>query len=739
MPRFKLTVIACACYYWVCGGSLAPAADYVQDFREPLNGDLFRLNGARAQQYSKRTPDGLLLAIPGERQGTGSVQVGVLLRPKVVGDFEATAYFEFPKLPKPDDENDVGLILWARTLNPKSKVSVGRFERQKAGGGFSVVHTLPDGNLSPRRYFPAAERAGGLRLIRTGKTVRFLAADGTGEFKELHSIDVGAADIDEIALVTDTAASKLPLDVLFKSLTVRTNRPADAEADVAKATPTQNAGAKPKPDDVMARTVSLVATAMPLREALASVARFAGVELQLDAAALKQAGLDVDQPVTATIRDEPLTDALVELIKPHKYVGVFRMLRGGKLVVTTLRAYQADVERRLPDWLRPHFNHGLVASLDDDGNVVSISAGEAMTDDLLGKLTTLPKLRELHVETTKSLTPAGLDHLARLSALEDLSVFSLKHDGKGLGDEIVRRIAGLKSIRHLRLSECGTTDAGVRILETMPQLTHLDVYQEGLLTDAAMASIAKLKRLTYLGLNTYVGTEYGWMRFSKDATRALAALTELEELHIVGQGVAPETLQFPRLRSLSLGGPTVDDACAARVAACGQLQSLSLVYTGITDDGLSRIGHLPELSRLNLDSLAVTDAGISHLTTLPIKHISLRASRLTDETLRHLSTIKTLARVDLNGSGQPGSNPGRCFTIAGVQQLKTLPKLRTLWLTNFAIGGGYVGLKELTQLRELVLTMSDIRNEELDALEAALPNSRISGGSSKRLRKSEGG
>src|SRR5262249_11500809 len=156
---------------------------------------------------------------------------------------------------------------------------------------------------------------------------------------------------------------------------------------------------------------------------------------------------------------------------------------------------------------------------------------------------------------------------------------------------------------------------------------------------------AKLKRLTHLSLNSYVGTEHGWMKFSKDATRLLAALGELEQLHLVGQDVAPEMLQFPRLQSLSLGGATVDDACAARIAACRQLHSLHLVYTSVTDDGLNKLSDLRGLSRLNLDSHVVTDAGIKHLKKLPLQHVSLRASRLTDETLRHLSEIKTLTRV----------------------------------------------------------------------------------------------
>jgi len=110
---------------------------------------------------------------------------------------------------------------------------------------------------------------------------------------------------------------------------------------------------------------------------------------------------------------------------------------------------------------------------------------------------------------------------------------------------------------------------------------------------------------------------------------------------------------------------------------------------------------------------------------------------LTDEALSHLAGIKSLTRIDLHGSGEPGVNLGRCFTITGVQQLKALPDLRTLWLTNVDAAGGFLGLKELTQLRVLTLMMTNIRDDELDALEAALPNTRIhaTGGGDSRPRR----
>jgi hypothetical protein len=84
-------------------------------------------------------------------------------------------------------------------------------------------------------------------------------------------------------------------------------------------------------------------------------------------------------------------------------------------------------------------------------------------------------------------------------------------------------------------------------------------------------------------------------------------------------------------------------------------------------------------------------AGINHLTRLPtLQHVSLRASQLTNEALRHLAAIKPLTRIDLHGTGEPGVNAGTCFTIAGVQRLKVLPNLRTLWLTNVDFAGGFL-------------------------------------------------
>ncbi len=502
-----------------------------------------------------------------------------------------------------------------------------------------------------------------------------------------------------------------------------------------RSVPPATASAKTGDEDILARHVSLMANAMPLKDALKLVAQAAQVELRLDAQALKEVDLDVDSPMTLTIKNAPLGEALNRLIPWHRHQGAFRKVQNGKLIITTLQADQQEIARRLPEWLQPVYQRGgLLAQLDGNDQVISITAGNVVNDELLAKIKTLPGLRELSIETTKELTPVGLVHLSEMASLRKLSLYSVAHDGTGLGDAAIKQIIGLKSLRELSVGECGTTDAGAQLLESLPHLTHLSLSQEGRLTNAALVSIGKLKQLKSLSLNSYVATQqYGQMRFTFTGLKSLAGLQELEHLHLVGHAALADALVFPKLKTLSLGGTEVDDACAARIAACRDLQELNLVFTGITNVGLRRIAELPDLVRLNLDSAVVTDSGVQHLKKLAkLQHASLRVAALTDESLKHLAEIKSLTRVDLYG--------GNGFTIGGVQQLNALPDLRTLWLTNFQSPGGFMGLKDLSQLHELSLLMTNLRDDELDQLEDALPNTVIhhaTGGGSVRVPRKQ--
>ncbi|MFO0880705.1 MAG: TIGR03067 domain-containing protein [Gemmataceae bacterium] len=516
------------------------------------------------------------------------------------------------------------------------------------------------------------------------------------------------------------------------------------------------------------RPVSLDASGrLPLRAALKKLAGDVGLGLEFDHDALKKTALDLDRTVTVKFENVPLARALGYLIDWNTHPDLLREVRGDKLVFTTLEAWQARIVSKLPDWLKPLYNKGLLATLDDGDEVATVTTGTIATDELLARLRTLPKLRELHLEATREVTPAGLAHLGKMPRLEKLSLYQITAGDNGLGDEAIRSVAGLVSLRELWIGECGTTDAGVKLLDKLPKLTTLTLRQEVHLTDAALGSIARLPQLKSLSLPSYVGLRRGWVRFSAEGARQARELVEdstpregwmrfsakgirqleklkhLEVLHLVGHDVPADALEFPHLKSLGLGYSSPDDpALANRGAGRGgigddvarkigdlrNLQELELSYSAIGDDGFKSIAGLPGLRRLNVRSTHITDMGIAHLRNHKgLEHISLRIAGLGDRTLQHLAHIETLTRLDLDGSGVPGGPPSRNVSIAGLQQLKNLPGLDTLWLSHFDIPvGGYVGLKELRHLRELTLLRTNITGAEREALIKALPRTRIS-------------
>ena len=486
------------------------------------------------------------------------------------------------------------------------------------------------------------------------------------------------------------------------------------------------------------RTVSLMAENLPLGDVLMKIATSADLGIELDTDALAQAGLSLDKRVSTKLEEVPLARAIGYLIDSNAHPTVLCEVRRGRLVFTTLAVWQASIAATLPEWMKPLYNKGLLATLDDEDQVATVTAGSLVTDDLLSKLASLPKLRELNLDSTKDITPAGLVHLGQMSRLEKLTLFQVNIDG-GLGDDILRSIAGHQTLRELAIIDCGITDAGVRLLEQFPQLTILTLSKEAQLTDGALQSISRLSHLKSLSLPSYVGTRLGRMRFSADGLRQLQTLKELETLHLAGHNVPADALAFPKLTSLGLGYTNSDDPRNGSTAGIGDdvamqigklrtLRELELISSAVSDDGLKFLADLPELRRLTLRGDKITNAGISHFRPHPrLEHLTLRASGVSDKSLGHLAQIVSLTRLDLDGSCTLGAFRGRQFSIVGLQQLQSLPRLEILWLSNIDIPtGGFDGLRELRHLRELTLVRTNISELEIEALAKSLPQSRIS-------------
>lgn len=204
------------------------------------------------------------------------------------------------------------------------------------------------------------------------------------------------------------------------------------------------------------------------------------------------------------------------------------------------------------------------------------------------------------------------------------------------------------------------------------------------MTDASLASIAKLKRLKTLELTSHVGTELGRMRFSEEAFESLSSLEELEHLHVCGHLIRPQMLTFPRLKWLDISGPLLEKSLTTRMAACQELEVLTLQFLKVADDALEPFAEHPGLTQLTLRSRDISDAGLSPLKDLPkLSEIRLETHGLTDKSFAQLAELKSLTNLNVSW------NKNR-FTQDGVKQLAKSPKLETLHLRVIPYSGGII-------------------------------------------------
>jgi len=130
---------------------------------------------------------------------------------------------------------------------------------------------------------------------------------------------------------------------------------------------------------------------------------------------------------------------------------------------------------------------------------------------------------------------------------------------------------------------------------------------------------------------------------------------------------------------------------------------------------------------LSFSGQYISDAGVAALRThRNLQHVELRASNLTDAALGYLAEIKTLTRLDLYGSGEPGVSVGEQFSSAGLGRLQDLPGLRTLCIHNLNLKGSWcAALEKFSQLESLHIDFGDIAVEELRQLRNSLPTTRV--------------
>ena len=132
-----------------------------------------------------------------------------------------------------------------------------------------------------------------------------------------------------------------------------------------------------------------------------------------------------------------------------------------------------------------------LAGFNERGEVVTVHAEDTpFGDDQMRQLGALPSLRELHLAGTR-VTDAGMAHVGQFAALERLYLTKC-----GVGDKGLSHVAGLSHLRAINLVGTNLTSAGLDHLSGLKELRALYVTDVKLGPAAVDQLKSKLPRLT---------------------------------------------------------------------------------------------------------------------------------------------------------------------------------------------------------------------------------------------------
>ena len=185
----------------------------------------FRMHGLAPQECIEFEPAGMRIHLPdghaGKRMGTG---VGI--DTTVKGDFEVTLRYEMIKEPAEADAGQgTGLFLWV-DLN-KPGFNRGYLSRvvQPTKQYVAWYRLTPEDGQKPidvLRYFPAKDKSGRLRLVRSGAHLYHYVSEGANEdFRLLYHHPFPVEDVMAVRWGGTTGGPQAALDGRFIDLSIR--------------------------------------------------------------------------------------------------------------------------------------------------------------------------------------------------------------------------------------------------------------------------------------------------------------------------------------------------------------------------------------------------------------------------------------------------------------------------------------------------------------------------------------
>jgi len=339
----------------------------------------------------------------------------------------------------------------------------------------------------------------------------------------------------------------------------------------------------------------------------------------------------------------------------------------------------------------------------------------------LSVLKGLPELEYLDLDT--GLTDAGLKHVGQLPNLRWLRIQTGSMFGPGLVE-----LANLPRLERLSIwGNSPISDRHIKYLEGLTQLKSLTLWGiADRLTDASLASIAKLKNLEELYfIRTY-------SRFTPAGIAYLKELKNLKKVDFAQTWISTEGLKdgdqmirrlaaLPNLESIKglycLTAEGMKTLKAFRNLKCllVGLEDSSQGYDGPT--GLSHLAGLGSLEELIISSNSLSDEDVACLEPLGrLKELNIGSRYLTDRSLASISKLKQLESLGFSAFG------GASVSKSGLKQLSGLTNLHTLGVQVHPVvtgpaDGVTLDFSALTKLNTLTLDGCSLQDADLASLE----------------------
>ena len=398
--------------------------------------------------------------------------------------------------------------------------------------------------------------------------------------------------------------------------------------------------------------------------------------------------------------DEAMTDQTIEFLRPLEHLESLTVSWCENLTDKAMEVIRTFKNLRELDLYRcVKLTHKGLTSLTELTQLETLDIGSTKcSNKTLALLPVLEKLKSLNILETK-ITPRGLAPLTELPLLETLD---LSHNTIAAGLDCLRSIPRL---RRLSLSRTDIRDADLACLEPLEKLIALHL-NDSQIDGSGLQHLTCGKNLLELSL----------FRSCKLRDKYLAALEQLTRLEILDLASSEK----------------ITDKGLVHLEPLQRLQELHIRnLPSVKGPGLAALRLLTNLRVLYADYLMVTDSSMSFLRSLVrLKILDLSYSnRLTDLSLKFMSNLTCLARLDLRNTQIRGTGlvhlaglkklKDLCLAETPLEELPVLPQLETLTLNSCRMitDTMLASLTGIPRLRNLeLLNCPQITNETLKTI-----------------------